>query len=54
MGWPQITYLGLTFVGLGVALAKHGQPRTGKWNVGVNLTLTAIVNAVLYAGGFYS
>lgn len=51
--WPQLMYLALCFMSLGVAAAKHGQPREpwSFWGALVNL---AIVLPLLWAGGFFS
>lgn len=52
MHWPQITYIALTAAGLAIVAVKHGEPRKG-YNVWDALLSTAIINALLYAGGFY-
>lgn len=54
LGWPQLTYLALLFIGIGVDSAKHGQPRSTKHNVWVSLAATAIVLPLLYYGGFFT
>lgn len=50
--WPQYTYLALLLIGLGVGLAKHGEPRKPH-NVVVDLIATAIVLWILSSGGFF-
>jgi hypothetical protein len=50
---PQIVMICLVFLGLGMAMAKHGQPRTGNENFFVTLISAVISHAVLYWGGFY-
>lgn len=54
MGWPQYTYLALTFVGLGAAMARHGKPKTGTHDLGSDVFATLLVIGLLYAGGFFS
>ena len=54
MGWPQYTYLVLTLIGLGVALAKNGEARTGEYSFWLTLFTTFFVNFLLYSGGFFS
>lgn len=53
MGWPQITYIVLTALGLGLVLAKHGQPRKpfDFWDTAIS---SGLVLGLLYAGGFFS
>lgn len=41
-------------LGLGVKLAYHGQPRTGKYNFYVSFLRVAIEIFILYVGGFFS
>lgn len=52
MGWPQITWIALAAMGVGIALVQHGQPRkpTDAWSI---LIGTAISSGLLYAGGFF-
>jgi hypothetical protein len=52
IGWPEGIYLALVFVGIGIAIAKHGESR------GQYCAVSAVVNAalgmgLLYAGGFF-
>jgi soluble lytic murein transglycosylase-like protein len=54
MGWPQWIVVGLTFMGLGIALAKHGQPREDRYNFWARLAAEALVFGLLYAGGFFT
>lgn len=52
--WPQYVYLGLTFIGLGIVLAKHGEIKTDRrHNFWVSLTLTGVILWILNAGGFF-
>jgi hypothetical protein len=50
--WPQFTYIALILLGLGVCIAKHGQPR-GPHNLVTDLISTALVLWLLIAGGFF-
>jgi hypothetical protein len=50
---PQFVMVCLVFIGLGMAIAKHGDPKTGNENFFVTLISTAIGHAILYWGGFY-
>lgn len=54
MKLPQLILLGFMVLGLGVALAKHGQPRNDKYNFGISLITSAIEIALLYWGGFFN
>lgn len=53
LGWPQGIYLALTAVGLGVTIAKHGEPK-GNYSVGTALVSLAITLPLLWWGGFFS
>ena len=53
MGWPQYTYLALVFLSLGISIANHGQPETGKKNAWYSIIAMAIVLPLLWAGGFF-
>jgi hypothetical protein len=53
MGTPQIIWLILNFVGIGVALSQHGQPRKGKHNFFATVIATFIEMLILYYGGFF-
>lgn len=52
MGWPQYTLLWLNIFGLGIALAKDGEPR-GNHSFAGTCFGTALLFALLYAGGFF-
>ena len=54
MEWPQWVYIGLTFMGLGLELARHGQRKTGEHNFISQIIATAIIYWLLWAGGFFS
>jgi hypothetical protein len=53
MGWPQYTYLALTFLGLGYILSKHGERRTDTYNIWITLPVTGFVLFLLISGGFF-
>ena len=51
--WPQIVYLIITAMGVGLALARHGKPKEGKDNFWVSLIATSAVWYLLYVGHFF-
>lgn len=54
MGWPQVTFIALMALSVGVTLALHGKPRTGNHNVVAALIGAGITTGIVYAGGFFS
>lgn len=52
IGWPQIIYLALSFLAVGIALAKHGERRE-PWNVLHSILGSALALALLWWGGFF-
>ena len=50
---PQLTMLGLLFLGLGINLAKHGEPKSEDYNFVLSLITTGISITILYYGGFW-
>jgi len=54
MGWPQITYIVLFCIGVGMELERHGKPKEGHYNVWSALLGGLFVLWLLYAGGFFS
>lgn len=50
--YPQIIYIALSLLGVGVVTAKHGQPR-GNYSIFTTLFAEAIMVALLYWGGFF-
>lgn len=53
---PQYIYLALLILGLGIALAKHGEPKPPlgqRYNFWVTLFDALIVIALLNWGGFF-
>lgn len=51
--WPQFVYIGLQLLGIGVILAKHGQPKEGEYNVLTTLACSIPAWVLLYLGGFF-
>lgn len=49
IGWPELIYLGLSFLGLGIILAE-GNGR----KIIINLISLPLVLGLLYWGGFFS
>lgn len=52
--WPQLTYLALSCLAVGVHLAKHGEPRKDKYGFWSALISSAIMTFILYKGGFFN
>ena len=50
--WPQYVYLCLMLLGLGVVLAKHGEPQKN-YNIWASLFADIIILGLLYFGGFF-
>jgi hypothetical protein len=50
---PQIIYVVLLLLGVGIDLAKHGQPKTGKHSFPSSFFAAALILALLYWGGFF-
>ena len=53
MGVWQIVWFALTMISLGCAMADHGKSRIKTDNFWVSLISVAIMNGILYAGGFF-
>jgi hypothetical protein len=52
MGVPQICYIVIITLGLGISLAKHGEPQ-GDYNFFTTLIGAAIQIGLLILGGFF-
>ena len=52
MGAAQIIMIVLFAIGLGVAIAKHGQPK-GNYSIGEHIIGITIYIALLWWGGFW-
>lgn len=53
MGIPQIIIICLLATALGIALAKHGEPKEGYYSFWVQLLSVAIDVGLLWWGGFF-
>lgn len=51
--WPQITWVVLVALSLGIHAAKHGQPRD-PYNFGLSVISAVLAAGLLYAGGFFN
>ena len=51
---PQLIYIALSLISLGIILAKHGEVKDGKHNFFTSLLLTVLVYWLLYEGGFFN
>lgn len=51
---PQITFIVLTALGLGITLSKHGQERRDKYNFFTSLISAGIEIGILIWGGFFN
>lgn len=54
MEWPQITFIVLSAMSLGIHLVMHGKPRDGNYSFPIQFVATAITFWLLYEGGFFS
>ena len=54
IGIPQGILLSLYLLGLGIALAKHGQEKDEKHNFLLSLAITVLQVALLWWGGFFT
>ena len=50
---PQLILLALYSVELGMVLAYHGQPKTGRYNFSVTFFAIVLNLSILYWGGFF-
>ena len=50
---PQIIYIALSALALGITAAQHGQPRSGKENFWEMLLAIALHMGLLCWGGFF-
>lgn len=53
MHWPQVVWLVLAGLGIGIGLAQHGTPKTGRHNIVVDVLSVGIGLLLLYCGGFF-
>ena len=54
MGIPQIIMIVIYGIGLGIHLAKNGEPREDKYSFGIELIAVICEVGLLYWGGFFS
>jgi hypothetical protein len=50
---PQIIYLILVGMSVGICTARHGEKRTGEHNIIVDVIAVILQTALLYWGGFF-
>lgn len=53
IGLPQIIWLGLMVLSLGMSLANHDKPKTGYENFWISLIAFGVHFALLSWGGFF-
>lgn len=51
--WATITIIALSLIGIGIALEKHGTPKTGENNFWVTLISQIIEWILLYYAGIF-
>lgn len=51
---PQIIFLALYAVNIGINIGKHGEPRESKYNAWGTLIASAIAILILAWGGFFT
>lgn len=54
MSAPQVVLVAVFALGVGIAIADHGKPKTGTNNAWATIIGTAITAALLWWGGFWS
>jgi len=54
MSAPQITMITLYAIGLGVAFAQHGSPKSGTENFWITAAATGVAIGILWWGGFWA
>lgn len=50
---PQLLWLGLAFIGVGIHLARNGERREDNYSAGLAFVTLAIQVGLLYWGGFF-
>lgn len=53
MKLPQMIYLGLVLMGLGINLARHGEFKGGRYNFWTGLLAVGLQMSLLAWGGFF-
>jgi hypothetical protein len=51
---PEIVYIILVSLSLGITAAQHGEPKKGKESIKIAIISHALNFALLYWGGFFS
>lgn len=51
---PQLTYIAITFLALGLELSRHGEEKKRKYNIWNRLIGLCITYAILALGGFFN
>ena len=54
MGIPQIIFIVILAMSLGINLTRHGEKRDGEYNAWIALLATAIETGLLIWGGFFT
>ena len=54
LGAPQLIYLALAFMDIGVETVKHGEPKDGIHNFWATVMARTLMIGLLYWGGFFS
>ena len=50
---PQLIYLALVVLSLGISMAKHGTPKEGNHSIFVDVIAVSLGCLLLYWGGFF-
>ena len=53
MGWPQVIWIIIAGIRLGVHIARHGEPMNQRYHAGARLVGVAMMGGLLYWGGFF-
>lgn len=53
LGLPQMIYLGIIALNLGITLSKNGEPTGFKYNFWITATSSILTLWILKAGGFF-
>lgn len=53
MSWPQWTWIALAAFGWLHDLTKHGQPKTGRYDIGITTAALGVTVFLLWQGGFF-
>ena len=51
--WPQVIWCALALLGLGIHIAKNGEPTGGRYSGWVKFIAVAITATILWCGGFF-